>query len=102
LIRGTEPVLQGCAVPFPKNLTLFATLLPTSGESPVGVKLKPEYFSNWGAFGSPANPDDVIPLPDKFDIDPVTENSGYFTSSDLQLPEESICAPEDLKVYFEY
>lgn len=101
LISGTEPVLQGYAVPFPKNLTIFATLLPTSGENPIGLKLKPEYFSKWGAFGSPANPDDVIPLPDEF-YDLVTKDAGYFNSSDLQLPEESICATEDLKVYFDY
>jgi hypothetical protein len=98
VISGTEPLLQDYAVPFPKNLTIFATVLSSSGDNPLGLKLKTEYFSGWGAFGSPV---DFIPLQDGF-IDLKTVNCGFFESSDLQLPKESICKPEELKVYFEY
>ncbi len=102
LINGCEPVLQGYAIPFPSNLTIFATLLPSSGENSLGLKLNPAYFKNWGTLGNPSNIDDIATLPVDFDIDPVTENPCYFKSSELKSDRPRLADTNELRAYFEY
>lgn len=102
LINGTEPVLKDCNIPFPKNLTIFATLLSVQGENPIGLKLQQSFYTKWGTLGNPTEEKYQISLLDDSDIAPETDNSAYFLNSELHTDNPVVSNPEKLKVYFEY
>jgi hypothetical protein len=83
LINGDVPILEGCGLKFPSNLTIMATVLSTAEDNAVGLKLSPSYFSKWFAIGDPSEESDKIILPENFWDDEVIEDCGYVEPSDL-------------------
>lgn len=83
LINGDVPILEGCGLKFPSNLTIMATVLSTAEDNAVGLKLSPSYFSKWFAIGDPSEESDKIILPESFWDDEVIEDCGYVEPSDL-------------------
>jgi hypothetical protein len=83
LINGDIPFLEGCGLPFPNNMTVMATLLSSTEDNAVGLKLNPSYFQKWYAIGNPSEETDKILLPENFWNDEVGENYGYVEPSDL-------------------
>lgn len=88
LINGNEPFLEGCGFAFPKNMTVMATVVPTSKGHTIGLKLSVEYFGKWFAVGNPTEESDKIFLPENFWDDKVEGRYGYVEPSDL--PKEII------------
>lgn len=94
LINGDVPRLKGCQFGFPNNMTIMATLLSSSEESAVGLKLNPFYFNKWFAVGNPLEETDKVLLPENFEYDEVLENIGYVEPSDL--PKEVVTEKAEL------
>lgn len=84
LINEDIPILEGCNLAFPQNLTIMATLFSSVEEHAVGLKLNPAYYTNWFAIGDPKNEEDKISLPDNFWNDEIIDNCGYVEPSDLK------------------
>ena len=93
LINGDVPILEGCGFAFPNNMTVMATLVSSSDEHAVGLKLSSAYFRKWFAVGDPAEETDRIHLPENFWVDEVGEDYGYAEPSDL--PKEAIIEKSD-------
>ncbi len=87
LINGDIPILEGCGLPFPNNITVMATVLSTTEETSIGLKLNPLYFHKWYAVGNPAEESDRILLPENFWDDKVDGNYGYAEPRDLPKKE---------------
>lgn len=83
LINGDIPILEGCGLSFPNNMTVMATLLSTTEENTVGLKLNPSYFQKWYAIGNPSEENDKVLLPENFWNDEIGENYGYVEPSDI-------------------
>lgn len=83
LINGDVPVLEQCGFAFPNNMTIMATLLSSSEENTIGLKLNPIFYNKWFAIGDPADEADKFFLPDNFWDDEVGDNYGYVEPSEL-------------------
>lgn len=83
LISGDIPFLEGCGLSFPNNMTVMATLLSTTEENAMGLKLNPSYFQKWYAIGDPSEETDKVLLPENFRNDAIGENYGYVEPSDI-------------------
>lgn len=83
LISGDIPFLEGCGLSFPNNMTVMATLLSTTEENAVGLRLNPSYFQKWYAIGNPSEETDKVLLPENFWVDEIGENYGYVEPSDI-------------------
>ncbi|MBR2362872.1 MAG: hypothetical protein IKA80_09545 [Spirochaetaceae bacterium] len=83
LISGDIPFLEGCGLSFPNNMTVMATLLSTTEENAMGLKLNPSYFQKWYAIGNPSEENDKVLLPENFWNDEIGENYGYVEPSDI-------------------
>ena len=100
-INNNAPLLDGFDKPFPRNLTIMATLMPTNGDCPLGLKLDNNYFNDWFVIGTPTEPEDKVMLPDNFYEDEVSENEGFVEPTDL--PKESPTErAEGLENYLNY
>lgn len=100
-INNNAPLLDGFDKPFPRNLTIMATLMPTNGDCPLGLKLDNNYFNDWFVIGNPTEPEDKVMLPDNFYEDEVSENEGFVEPTDL--PKESPTErAEGLENYLNY
>lgn len=101
LINGDVPILEQCGFAFPNNLTIMATLLSSTEEHAVGLKLKSLFYSKWFAIGDPTEESDKFFLPDNFWDDEVGDNYGYVEPS--ELPKEKITEKaECLDKYLNY
>lgn len=94
LINGDVPILEGSEIQFPNNMTVMATVVSSSEEHAVGLKMTPSYFSKWFAIGNPAEETDKIPLPENFWDDEVQEDEGYVEPTDL--PKEIVTEKAEL------
>ena len=80
---------------------IMATLMPTNGDCPLGLKLDNNYFNDWFVIGNPTEPEDKVMLPDNFYEDEVSENEGFVEPTDL--PKESPTErAEGLENYLNY
>ena len=86
-INNEVPTFDGFTGQFPNNLTIMATLLPTTGENPVGLKLPNNYFNEWFAIGDPAEETDKVYLPQDFNNFEIKGNIGFVEPSDLPKEE---------------
>ena len=101
LINGDVPVLEQCGFAFPNNMTIMATLLSSSEENAIGLKLNPIFYNKWFAIGDPADEADKFFLPDNFWDDEVGDNYGYVEPS--ELPKEKVTEKaEGLDKYLNY
>ena len=101
LINGDVPVLEQCGFAFPNNMTIMATLLSSTEENAIGLKLNPIFYNKWFAIGDPADEADKFFLPDNFWYDEVGDNYGYVEPS--ELPKEKVTEKaEGLDKYLNY
>jgi hypothetical protein len=77
VINGYRPVLEGTGFGLPKNLKIFATMIPPEEEK-VGLKLSHRIFRKWGEFGNFTDINFLYPVENK-QFTPF----GYFEPDDL-------------------
>lgn len=101
LINGDVPILEECEFGFPKNMTVMATLISSTSENAVGLKLDSSFYNKWFAIGDPADESCKISLPENFWEDKEIEDCGYTEPSDL--PKEFVGEKSELlDKYFEF
>jgi hypothetical protein len=77
VLNGYRPVLEGTEFCLPKNLKIFATVIPPSDEN-TGLKLQERLFRKWGRFGNFTDIQFMYPLENKTFVP-----FGYFDPDNL-------------------
>ncbi|MDR1896179.1 MAG: hypothetical protein LBR10_05260 [Prevotellaceae bacterium] len=77
VINGYRPILEGTDLGLPKNLKIFATVIPPNEEN-VGLRLSERLFRKWGRFGDFTDINFMYPMENK-QFTPF----GYFEAEDL-------------------
>lgn len=78
IISGYSIIIPGIGKPLPKNLKIFATILPFKEDNKIGLQLNKENFTQWG--GISKIEDKLIISPDFLEIN---IGEGYFEPKDI-------------------
>ena len=98
VISGYALVIPAFDKLMPRNLKIFATILPFSGENKIGLPLRSDSFSNWGQV---AKPEDKLPLPSYF-LQNLDSTDGFFKGrKDINMSGYSLQNLDPAKGFFE-
>lgn len=98
VISGYALVIPAFDKLMPRNLKIFATILPFAGENKIGLPLRSDSFSNWGQV---AKPEDKFPLPSYF-LQNLDSADGFFKGrKDINMSGYSLQNLDSAKGFFD-